>query len=109
MGILDSTDDLFKHFTGFLLIHFLLADNIVKQLTIFHVLHYQKEMFRCFNDFIKLDDVRMSNQFQDVNLPTNSLHICYIHDTILLQNFDGYLFAGGKMGGQFNFSECSFA
>lgn len=109
VSIFDSTDDLFKYFTGFLFIHFLFADNIVEQLTILHVLHHQEEMFGGFNDFIKLDDVGMSDQFQNVNLPADSLHICYVYYTIFFQNFDSHLFAGGEVCSQFDLSESSLA
>lgn len=42
MSVLNPTYDLLKNFTSFILIHLFLLDNVVKKLTIFHVLHNQE-------------------------------------------------------------------
>ncbi len=71
----------------------LFPDDIVEQLTVAHVLHYQEQLFGSFNYLVELDDVGVTDQFQDVNLSRDSLNICYIDYSVLLQHFYGYLLA----------------
>ena len=105
MNVLDSTNDLFKHFTSLLLVHSLLANDVVKKLASFHVLHNQKQMLRSLDDLIELDDVWMTNKFQNVYFSRNTLYICHVNDPVLLKNFDCYFFSGGDVGGKFDFAK----
>ena len=41
---------------------------------------------------IKLNDIRVSHYFKDMNLPGDSLNIRLIFDLILLQNLDSHFF-----------------
>lgn len=54
---------------------------------------------------IQLDDVRMSNQFQDMDLPLNTFHISNLDDSILLQYFDGNLLPRQLMNTHFHLAE----
>jgi hypothetical protein len=74
---------LLKDLASLLLIHTLLANDIVEELSSLHVLHDQKQVFGSFDDLIKLNDVGMADQFEDVYFSGHSLHVCYIHYPIL--------------------------
>lgn len=52
MNILDSTDDLFEYLACLFLLHPLLADNVVEELSPLHVLHHQEEMLGRLDDLI---------------------------------------------------------
>lgn len=108
VNVLDSTDDLLEHFAGFFLIHTLFAHNIIEQLSIFHVLHDEKQMLWGFDDFVELDDVWMPYEFEDVHFPRDSLHVGHIHNLILFQNLDCNFLACWDVRGQFDFAERAF-
>jgi hypothetical protein len=60
VNVLDAADDLLEDLTGLLLAHSLSADDVVEELAFLHELHHQEEMLRRFNNFVELDDVRVS-------------------------------------------------
>jgi hypothetical protein len=97
MDILDATDDLLKHFAGFFLSHSLLGHDIIEKLSVFHILHNEKKVFRSFNDLVELDDVGVPDEFEDVDFSRDSFNICNIHYLIFLQDFYGYFFSRGDM------------
>lgn len=78
MEVCDSTDDLLEISTGFLLVDFGVLNNIVKQLAVLYVLHDEEEMAAGFDDLVQLDDGRVADELQDVDLPRNSLHIGHV-------------------------------
>lgn len=59
-------------------------NDIIEQLASLHVLHNQEELFWSLNDLIKLDDARVTDQLQDVDLSTHSLNICHIDNFLFL-------------------------
>lgn len=91
VDILDAGNELMKHFSSFRLPDSLVLDDMIEQLALFHELHDQEKLFGCFDDFIKLDYMRVPDQFQDVNLPTDPLYIGHLSYLTLFQDFDGYL------------------
>lgn len=109
MNIFYSANDLLKHLASFSFAHSFLAYNIIKKLTTLHELHHQKEMFRCFYYFVQLNDVRVTNEFQDMNLPRDSLDICNINNSIFFKDFDGHFLSSWHMGGKLDFAERTFA
>ena len=78
MEICDSADDLLEISAGFLLVDFGVLNNIVKQLAVLDVLHDEEEMAAGFDDLVQLDDGRVADKLQDVDLPGNSLHIGHV-------------------------------
>ena len=109
MNILNSTNYLLKHFTGLFLIHTLFADDVVKEFSPLHVLHDQKQVFGSFDDLIKLNNIGMADEFEDMYFSSNPLHICHIHYSILFQNFDCNFLPGWNVGGQFNFPKSTLS
>lgn len=99
VNVLDSAYDLLENLASFSLSHSLFADNVVKKFSTFHVLHYKKEVFGGFNDFVQLDDVWVANEFQNVNLAGHSLDICHIDDSILFEDLDCDFLTCWQMGG----------
>lgn len=56
------------------------------------MLHDQVKLRLCFDDFIKLDNVRMSNDLQYVNFPGDTLDIIDIFNFGLFKDFDSDLY-----------------
>lgn len=63
MKVSDTTDYLFKITASLWLLNFCMFYNIIKQLTVLHILHDKEQVSTCLDYFIKLDDRWMSNQF----------------------------------------------
>ncbi len=85
MNIFDAAYYLFEHFAGFLFVHALLADDVIKEFAPFHVLHDKKEVFGCFYDLVKLNDIGVSYEFEDVDFSGDSFYICHIDDSVFFQ------------------------
>lgn len=62
------------------LFQLILRSDVAEELAIAAVLHDEEETIGCFNDFVELDDVWVSNDFQDVQLTGDSLHIVHVSD-----------------------------
>ena len=69
------------------------------------VLHDEKELLGRFDDLIQLDDVRVPNQLQNVNLSADALNICHIKNLVLFQDLDCYHFSCGFVRRQFDLAE----
>lgn len=70
---------------------------MVKKFTFADVLHNKEKLVWGFNDLIKLDDVRMTDLFEDVYFTGNPPNISYIYDFTFLKDFDGDFFLGLNM------------
>ena len=84
------------------------TNNIFKKFSSSNILHNQVELLICFNYLIQLDNNRMSDLFQYMYLPSNSLNIMNIHNFILFQHLDGHLFPGQAMRTHNNLSKRAF-
>lgn len=107
MHMLDAVDQLMKELFGLGLLYSLLFDDVVEKLSLFHVLHHQKELLRSFDDFVELDDEGVSNQFEDVYLSENSFRVGEVVDFVFFEDFDGDVLAGGFVNGEFDLAEGS--
>ena len=56
----------------------MILNDVVKQFASICIFHDEIELFRRLNNFIKLDDVGMSDHFQDVDFTSNSFYVVYI-------------------------------
>ena len=99
MDVLDAGDKLVEHFSGFGLGDSLVLDDVVEELALFHELHDQEELFRSFDDFIKLDYMGVPDQLEDVDLPADPLDVRHLRYLTLFQDFDGYLLLRRLVGG----------
>ena len=68
--------------------------DIIEQLAPFHVFHDQEQLFGSLDDFIKLYDTGMPDQFQDVDFSWYPLHISYINNFFFLQDLHRHFLSG---------------
>ena len=80
MQVSDSTQNLFKKSASLLLLNLVLLDDKVKKLAVLNIFHDQKQVTRCFDDLVELDDTRMPYELKNVNLSRNALHISNVDD-----------------------------
>ena len=107
--ILDTSDDLMEELASLRLLHSLVGHDIVKQLSTLSVLHDKVQLFRSLDDLVKLDNIWMSDHFQDVNLTSNSLNVMHILYLILFKNFYCNFFSGQIMNPKFDFSKSALS
>ena len=89
VDVLNPTDDLLEHFAGFVFFHPLLLNDVVEELSAFHELHNQKQMFGGFDDFVELDDVGVADELEDVDFTGDSFDVGHIDDLLLFEDLDG--------------------
>lgn len=58
--------------------------NIVEYLPVAAVLHYQEESLGCFNNLIQLDNCRVSDNLENVDLPLNSFDVIDVFNLALV-------------------------
>ena len=91
--VLNTRDELLEQPACLLFLQMVLGSDVVKQLSIAAVLHDQKQPLRCFYDLVHLNDMGVSDDFEDVDLSLNTLNIVYIVNFPLFKNLDGDLLA----------------
>ena len=96
--IFDSSKNLVEKAAGFPVLEPFLLHNMVKELTTRSVLHDQEQLFGCFNNFVQLDDVGMSDYLEYLNFSHHSVDVCLVIDFFLFQYFDCYLLLRQQMG-----------
>ena len=90
--VLNTCNKLLEDPACLFFLQFLFCCYEIKQLSIATMLHDQVKLRLCFDDFIKLDNVRMSNNLQYVNLPGDTFHIIDIFNFGLFKDFDSDLY-----------------
>ena len=96
--IFDSSKNLVEKAAGFPVLEPFLLHNMVKELTTRSVLHDQEQLFGCFNNFVQLDYVGMSDYLEYLNFSHHSVDVCLVIDFFLFQYFDCYLLLRQQMG-----------
>jgi hypothetical protein len=84
-----------------------ICNNVVKQLATAGVLHDQVQLSRRLNDFVQLDDVRMPDELEYVDLSCNPLHVCNLHDALLLKHLHSNSFASEDVSSELHLAKCS--
>lgn len=69
------------------------------------MLHYQVKFRLGLDDFVELDDVRMPDDLEDVNLSGDPLDIIDVLDLCLLKYLDGHLLPRVDMDALLDFAE----
>lgn len=82
MNILDPRDKLREEFTGLAFFDSGILDDVVEELSSVRIFHDQIKLLMSLDDFIELNDARMSHEFENVNLAGHTLDISYIFDSI---------------------------
>lgn len=90
--VLNTCNKLLEDPACLFFLQFLFCCYEIKELSIATMLHDQVKLRLCFDDFIKLDNVRMSNDLQYVNFPGDTLHIIDIFNFGLFKDFDSDLY-----------------
>ena len=75
MQVLYTANYLLEELACLLFFELLLLDDVVEELAPTDVLHYQVQLLGGLDDLKKLDNVRVSDQFEDVDLPGYSLDV----------------------------------
>jgi len=67
--------------------------------------HDKEELVGSFDDFVELDDMRVPDNFQNMNFPGHSLDIVHIRYLVLLQNFDRHFLLRKQVNTFFHFAK----
>ena len=73
--VFDTGEDLLKELASLFLFQASVCDYVIKKFSPRGVLHDQVQLFRGLNDLIKLDDIRVTNELEDMNFASYTLHI----------------------------------
>lgn len=109
MHLLQPCDDLVEKAASLWLWNATFCNNVIKEFSTARVFHDEIQLAASFNDFIELDNVRVPDQFQDVDLTSDTFYISNFQDTLFLQNLDGYSLACQNMGPQFDLAKGALA
>ena len=103
--VCESRDELLEQLAGFFLLELVLAGDKTEQLAIATVLHDKEEFVRRLNSLVQLDDVRMADHFQNVDLARDTLHVVNISDLAFVEDLNGYFLVGQHVYTFLNFTE----
>jgi hypothetical protein len=95
--------------TCFLFFNPLLFDDVVEEFSPLYELHDEEEILGGLYDLIELYNVGMPDEFEDVDFPGDSFHICDVDYLGFIENLDGHVFPGGTMDCQLDLAECPMA
>ena len=84
-------------------------NDVLEKFSSSSILHHKIQLFAGLDDFIKLNDVRMSNYLEDVNLSGNSFNVVNINDLVFFEDFHSHFFSSQNMSSHFDFPEGLFA
>lgn len=73
------------------------------------MLHYDVKPDRSLNDFIHLNDVRMSHNFKYVNFASYTFNIINFCDLVFFKDLDCNFLLGKEMYAFLYFAECTLA
>lgn len=91
VDVVDAGDELLEVLASLLLLQLLILHDEVEQLTALYELHDQVEILLSLDDLVDLHDIRMVQLLEDLDLSANALHVLFLLDSGLLQDFDGDL------------------
>ena len=103
--VLDTGNDLVEKLQSLRLLNSLVLHDKVKELTLTRVLHDEVELLGSFDNLIQLDDVWVSNHFEDMNFSCYSLNIVHILNLVFLENFYRNPLIGERMHTQLYLTE----
>lgn len=83
----------------------LAVHHVVEKFTVLGVLHHHEDVLLGLDDFIELGDRRVSDQFENVQLSCDSLHIGDVFYFVFLENLNCHRFLGVLVDGLFDLPE----
>jgi len=81
---------------------------MLKEFSVGYVLHDQKYTFFCLDDLIKIDDMSVSDRFQDLYLAFYPIYIHFWSDLLLIDNLYCHLLACRQVHSHVYLTECSY-
>lgn len=66
-------------------------------------------MSACFDDLVELDNVRVSDDLENMNFPSDAVDVRLVLDLVFLEDFDGDLFVGDQVSSETDFAKCALA
>ena len=87
MNILDSAYELQVKFAGLLFAQSGVSDDKVEEFSAIAVLHDHIQLFLSFDDFVKLNNIWMSNFLKNFDFTGDSFNIFLVVNFIFLKNF----------------------
>lgn len=91
MKVLDACENLMEEPACFTVLKTLFLDDVIKEFTTRRVLHDEEELLGSLDYLIKLDNIRVTNDFQYLNFTHYSVDVCLVVDFFFFQYFDGDL------------------
>ncbi len=91
--VFDTGEDLLKELASLFLFQASVCDYVIEEFSPRGVLHDQVQLFRGLNDLIKLDDIRVTNELEDMNFASHTLHIWNVCNTVFLKDFYSNFFS----------------
>ena len=107
--VFDTGDDLMEKFEGLWLLHSLILDDVVEKLATISILHDEVQLLGRLDDFIELDNVRVSDHLQDVDFSCDSFDIVNVLNLVFFENFDCYTFICKLMHSELDLAKSTFS
>lgn len=82
--ILHTTNNLVEELERLGLFDALVLHDVVEELASISVLHDQVKLLGRLDDLVKLNDIWVSNHFQNMDFPRHSLNVIYILNLVFL-------------------------
>ena len=83
VDVLNARNDLLKEFASLIFLESLSLDNVFEKFSTRCVLHDEEQLPGGFDDFVQLNDVRVTHYLEDVDFTRDSLHIALVLNLVL--------------------------
>ena len=109
LQILNTRYDLLEELACLCLFQTLLFDDVIEQFALGYVFCDEVELLRRLNNLIKLNDIWMSGQLEDLDLSRDALDIDVLDDFVFLENLNSYFFTSDIVHAKLHLSKGAFA
>lgn len=104
MTIFHRTDHLLEKSPRFILIHLATFHNVIEQL-VTRVFDHHDDVRRGRYHLVQLDDVRMSQHLEILNLPLDAIRHVHVLNLLLAQDLHGHFVTRDAMRGDLDFTK----
>lgn len=109
VDVLDATDKFKVELAGLFLGQSGVSHDVVEELAAVAVLHNHVEFLFGLDDFVQLNDIGVADLLENFDLASDALNVFLVVDLVLLENFDGDLFASEGVLTELDLAESSFS
>lgn len=109
VDVLYACEDLLHEPDGFSFIETFSFDDVVKEFSAFRILHDEVDVCFGFDDFVELDDVGVTEDFEDTYFTGDAFDVRLFNDFLFLEGFYGDFFFSENVRAQLDFAEGAFA